>query len=208
MGGWSQGASTGVCGSPVASWAWVWGGSHPAGTRQLSCSCTRTVWGMGVQIPASQSMRDAVASPPQDRPHLGCAQCCSSAPAHIPHRSSRGLPCWGGERSVGLGGMVPDSPHGAGVPRAYLEVHQLELEKLSTQIRESKRNSRLVSDAGKPHGVVVTAGTSFSCAPAPSLLLWGHQGPARALLSGCTGLLSCCHALSSPGWMSMLTCYG
>ncbi|NXU69795.1 RIPR1 regulator, partial [Horornis vulcanius] len=27
---------------------------------------------------------------------------------------------------------------------AYLEVHQLELEKLSTQIRESKRNSRLV----------------------------------------------------------------
>uniref|UniRef100_A0A8B9SRH2 Rho family-interacting cell polarization regulator 1 n=1 Tax=Anas platyrhynchos TaxID=8839 RepID=A0A8B9SRH2_ANAPL len=39
---------------------------------------------------------------------------------------------------------------------AYLEVHQLELEKLSTQIRESKRNSRLVSDAGKPHGVVVT----------------------------------------------------
>uniref|UniRef100_A0A670YPT1 FAM65 N-terminal domain-containing protein n=1 Tax=Pseudonaja textilis TaxID=8673 RepID=A0A670YPT1_PSETE len=30
---------------------------------------------------------------------------------------------------------------------AYLEVHQQELEKLSTQIRESKRNSRLVSDA-------------------------------------------------------------
>uniref|UniRef100_A0A670YSF6 FAM65 N-terminal domain-containing protein n=2 Tax=Pseudonaja textilis TaxID=8673 RepID=A0A670YSF6_PSETE len=29
---------------------------------------------------------------------------------------------------------------------AYLEVHQQELEKLSTQIRESKRNSRLVSD--------------------------------------------------------------
>uniref|UniRef100_A0A8D0HPJ5 RHO family interacting cell polarization regulator 1 n=1 Tax=Sphenodon punctatus TaxID=8508 RepID=A0A8D0HPJ5_SPHPU len=29
---------------------------------------------------------------------------------------------------------------------AYLEVHQLELEKLNTQIRESKRNSRLVSE--------------------------------------------------------------
>lgn len=38
----------------------------------------------------------------------------------------------------------PD-PHDVVAPRAYLEVHQLELEKLSTQIRESKRNSRLVS---------------------------------------------------------------
>lgn len=42
----------------------------------------------------------------------------------------------------------PD-PHGVVAPRAYLEVHQMELEKLSTQIRESKRNSRLVSVAGK-----------------------------------------------------------
>lgn len=30
-------------------------------------------------------------------------------------------------------------------PRAYLEVHQQEQEKLQGQIRESKRNSRLVS---------------------------------------------------------------
>lgn len=42
----------------------------------------------------------------------------------------------------------PD-PDGVVAPRAYLEVHQMELEKLSTQIRESKRNSRLVSVAGK-----------------------------------------------------------
>lgn len=31
-------------------------------------------------------------------------------------------------------------------PRAYLEVHQQEQEKLQGQIRESKRNSRLVSE--------------------------------------------------------------
>lgn len=44
-------------------------------------------------------------------------------------------------------------PHGVVSPRAYLEVHQLELEKLSTQIRESKRNSRLVSAAWEePYG--------------------------------------------------------
>lgn len=41
---------------------------------------------------------------------------------------------------------------GTFVCRAYLEVHQLELEKLSTQIRESKRNSRLVSEG---HGTLV-----------------------------------------------------
>lgn len=32
------------------------------------------------------------------------------------------------------------------LPRAYLEVHQQEQEKLQGQIRESKRNSRLVSE--------------------------------------------------------------
>lgn len=31
-------------------------------------------------------------------------------------------------------------------PRAYLEVHQQEQEKLQVQIKESKRNSRLVSE--------------------------------------------------------------
>lgn len=31
-------------------------------------------------------------------------------------------------------------------PRAYLEVHQQEQEKLQGQIKESKRNSRLVSE--------------------------------------------------------------
>ena len=31
-------------------------------------------------------------------------------------------------------------------PRAYLEVHQQEQEKLQRQIKESKRNSRLVSE--------------------------------------------------------------
>ncbi|NWT04341.1 RIPR1 regulator, partial [Mionectes macconnelli] len=42
-----------------------------------------------------------------------------------------------------LGTASQPDPHGVVSPRAYLEVHQLELEKLSTQIRESKRNSRL-----------------------------------------------------------------
>jgi len=44
-----------------------------------------------------------------------------------------------------LGTASQPDPRGVVAPRAYLEVHQLELEKLSTQIRESKRNSRLVS---------------------------------------------------------------
>lgn len=53
--------------------------------------------------------------------------------------------CWVG---VGCGEQAPWTQHlnhDMVAPRAYLEVHQLELEKLSTQIRESKRNSRLVS---------------------------------------------------------------
>lgn len=47
-----------------------------------------------------------------------------------------------------LGMLFQSDPHDVVALRAYLEVHQLELEKLSTQIRESKRNSRLVSAAG------------------------------------------------------------
>lgn len=58
--------------------------------------------------------------------------------------------CAGLVWAVGAGALdtasQPD-PHEMVAPRAYLEVHQLELEKLSTQIRESKRNSRLVSAA-------------------------------------------------------------
>ena len=60
---------------------------------------------------------------------------------------------------------------------------------------------------GRGHGW----GSSWSvCAPGQSLLLWGHQGPARALVLGCTGLLSCC--LPSPALagccVSPPTCYG
>jgi hypothetical protein len=42
-------------------------------------------------------------------------------------------------------------------PRAYLEVHQQEQEKLQRQIKESKRNSRLVSnDRGCPGPLLVS----------------------------------------------------
>lgn len=106
---------------------------------------------------------------------------------------------WGGLWVAGaLGKVSQPDPAVWLAPRAYLEVHQLELEKLSTQIRESKRNSRLVSVAGKnltgewcfgqTAGVVGTA----VAARGPSVPR-GHQGPAWVLVLGYGApvLLSC-----------------
>lgn len=116
------------------------------------------------------------------------------------------------------------TPHGVITPRAYLEVHQLELEKLSTQIRESKRNSRLVSvtweepygercfgqtagvvgTPGAPHGPSVSQGRACFCGDV--------RGQPRLLVLGFVGLLSCPTVMHSPALagccMSLLMCYG
>lgn len=101
--------------------------------------------------------------------------------------------------------MSQPDPCGVVAHRAYLEVHQLELEKLSTQIRESKRNSRLVSVAGKnlpgsnalgqTAGVVGTAGAAHG-PPVPrgrpaSVGTSGASLGSGAGLHGAPVLLSC-----------------
>lgn len=105
------------------------------------------------------------------------------------------------------------TPHGVITPRAYLEVHQLELEKLSTQIRESKRNSRLVSVTweepygeryfGQTAGVAGTPGAARgpSVSQGRACFCGDVRGQPRLLVLGFVGLLSYCHALSSPGWV-------
>lgn len=163
----------------------------------------------------------------------------SCIPPHPTQSGTSGLPCLGA--GAGSGDVGPDvlgwcglwvaealdtvsqpDPCGVVAPRAYLEVHQLELEKLSTQIRESKRNSRLVSVAreepyrercfGQVAGVVGTAGA----ARGPSLS-WGRAcfcGDVRGQprLWCWTAWGSCPTVMHSPALagccMSPPTCYG
>lgn len=115
----------------------------------------------------------------------------------------------------------PD-PRGVVAPRAYLEVHQLELEKLSTQIRESKRNSRLVSivweepygercfeqttgvvgTAGAARGPSVSRGRAYFCGDIrgqPGRWCWAAQGSCPTVMRS-PALAGCC--------ISLPTCYG
>ena len=152
---------------------------------------------------------------------------------HVPHRGSDGVPHLGA--GAGSGDAGPDvlgrcglwvagtldtvsqpDPHGVVAPRAYLEVYQLELEKLSTQIRESKRNSRLVSVAweepyvewcfGQTAGVVgiahVSQGRACFCGDVrgqPGLWCWAARGSCPTVMHS-PALAGCC--------MSLPTCYG
>lgn len=90
-------------------------------------------------------------------PHIPCRGICGFPNLHARTGCGDVLPCvlgWCGLWGAGaLDTASQPDPHGVVAPRAYLEVHQLELEKLSTQIRESKRNSRLVSASWEePYG--------------------------------------------------------
>lgn len=133
MAGWlDAGSPRGAQAQLVMGWGWQLSHSHQTGTCQVSWAQSLGVLDHGIPHPTTS------------------------------HRGTSGFPCLGGgagkwecgARCAGsmwsVGGRspaqsIPASSHGVVAPRAYLEVHQLELEKLSTQIRESKRNSRLVS---------------------------------------------------------------
>lgn len=126
---------------------WLDAGSPRGAQAQLAL-------GWGWQLSAGRNMPGLLGTVPG-----GPGAAWGPSSHHVTQRGTSGFPRLVGEREVGTWGQMcwagvacgrqkPCTQRPSlkcGSPRAYLEVHQLELEKLSTQIRESKRNSRLVS---------------------------------------------------------------